>query len=136
MKDLTKSLSGDKKTVVVGYVQAFRALNKVVRTSFGKKLLPGWEENIETFKEKYSKLKNWKGKPVSVTPKIHIIVEHVPQRCKLVGYGLGMDCEQASESSHAKFGAEITSQRIPGPKNPGHMEALCSSVCRWNAKRL
>ena len=40
---------------------------------------------------------------ISITPKVHILTEHVPDFCKKHGYSLGWYSEQALESCHYDF---------------------------------
>ena len=40
---------------------------------------------------------------ISITTKVHILTEHVPDFCKKHGYSLGWYSEQALESCHYDF---------------------------------
>ena len=79
----------------------------MVQACFGKTLLSvpdssgklkSFEELIFDFHQAYLKLR------ISVTPKVHALVVHVPQWCHRNGVGLGSVSEQASESVHFDFG--------------------------------
>ena len=58
------------------YVHILRCLYQVVRSCFGIILAPEFETHIHKFKEIYLDLN------IAITPKVHILTEHVPDFCK------------------------------------------------------
>ena len=82
---------------ILKYVHALRCLHRVVDSCFGMTLDPEYEAHIAQFAEIYLDL------GISVTPKVHILIKHVPEFCKKHGRSLGWYTEQASESVHYDF---------------------------------
>lgn len=118
------------------YIVVLRELHNVVHACFGYDLREGWEEHINCFKAAYKNLRSKTGKPVSVTTKVHWIVDHVPDYCKKHNHGLALGSEQALESSHSKTGDFLDRRRIAGKGKPQHFDQLRSGVCEWNALRM
>ena len=58
---------------------------------------PEYDTYIRKFKEVYKDL------GITITPKVHILTEHVPEFCKKHNNSLGLYSEQALESSHYDF---------------------------------
>ena len=63
------------------YVDYFRKLNKVVDSCFSKDLHPNYEEYIQNLKVSFMDL------DIAITPKLHIIFEHVAEYCKCTNKG-------------------------------------------------
>ena len=82
---------------ILKYVHALRCLHSVVLSCFGMELKPEYEANIIQFKEVYFEL------GISITPKVHILIEHVAEFCSKHSRSLGWYSEQASESCHYDF---------------------------------
>ena len=82
---------------ILKYFHALRCLHRVVVTCFGMTLEPEYEENIEQFAEIYLDL------GISVTPKVHILIKHVPEFSRKYGRALGWYSKQASESAYHGF---------------------------------
>jgi len=79
------------------YVNAFKCLNDVISSCFGMVLDTEYEHYIAQFKDVYIDL------GISITPKVHILVEHVPDFIKKHKRSLGWYSEQAVESIHYDF---------------------------------
>ena len=74
------------------FIQALRDLSQVVHLSFGQLLLEGWQQAIAKFTTSYSSLISKSGKPISITPKVHIVMEHVKQFLEMKGIEKGKKC--------------------------------------------
>ena len=79
------------------FVTAFRCLDHVIHSCFGTLLEPDYISHIHEFKQAYTDL------DISITPKVHAIIHHIPQFCNSVGVGLRSFSEQAPESVHYSF---------------------------------
>ena len=79
------------------YVHIFRCFHKVVINCFGMTLDSEFESDISLFKDLYVDL------GISITPKVHILVKHVPYFIKKHNCSLGWYSEQALESVHYDF---------------------------------
>ena len=100
------------------FVTAFRALDRVVQFCFGGNLEPSYKEDIGAFKQAYSHLN------ISITPKIHAILFHVPQFCESMDVGLGRFSEQASELVHCGFKAVWNRGNKAGTTHPEYASRL------------
>ena len=111
------------------FVLALRHFDNVRIACFGQKLDPSFEEAINDFKTVFKSLS------IRITPKLHILFDHVPQFCAMKRVGLGFFSEQASESVHADF-AKIW-QRFSVPlHHERHGKNLLRAVQKYNSQHL
>ena len=103
------------------FVAAFKSLDAVVDSCFGKDLADDFKEHIQAFKVKYLDLV--KLGLVNVTPKIHTIFHHISEFCDLEGVGLGRHSEQARESVHCSFSKTFLKYKV-GARNPNYGHKL------------
>jgi hypothetical protein len=76
------------------FVDALKAFDDVRLHTFGYSLLPNWWSSILDFQEAYSKLE------ISITTKVHIILDHLMPFLEDHKSGLGKFSEQCFESIH------------------------------------
>lgn len=114
---------------ICSYVEVFRKLKSVVEACFSIKLDPKYKESIENFKKSYLALE------ISVTPKIHIIFEHVVEFCEYYGQGLGYFSEQAMEAVHCDFKATWNNYKI-SKDHEDYFTNLLRSTCVYNSLHL
>lgn len=119
------------------YVDAFRKLDKVVTSCFGRNLDPNYEKYISEFRASFLFL------GIPITPKLHIIFEHISQFMKLMkdlGWyprGLGWYSEQAMESVHKDFMKIWQGSKYNiSPLNPKYDQNLLRAVCHFNSLRV
>ncbi len=112
------------------FVTAFKALDKVVESCFGANLEPMYKDHIAAFKQAYYDLN------ISITPKIHAILFHVPQFCESMDVGLGRFSEQASESVHCGFKAVWTRGYKVGATHPEYASRLLRAVNVYNTEHI
>lgn len=114
------------------YVHVLRCLHKIVVACFGMELDPDFEDCIKDFKEVYLTL------GISVTPKVHILIEHVPGFCLNQGRSLGLYSEQALESCHYDFQKNCWEKQ--GYKrsigHPDYAEKLTAAVTAYSSKHI
>lgn len=81
------------------FISAFKAMDKVVTSSFStKKVAPDLEKNVEILRKAFLATQ------VSETLKIHVATKHLNDCLQyLSGNGLGIWSEQAGESVHKEF---------------------------------
>ena len=127
--DLGKQLP-DKYRVFA--VALFR-FSKVVTACFSKDLVQvdgkGYEELIYDFHQVYLAC------GISMTPKVHAVIMHVPQWCHRQGKGLGHASEQASESVHHDFKKKWENFKVR-EDNPRFGERLLSCVVQYNSSHI
>ena len=70
LEDHLKCQSKDMYERGLPYILTLRDFNEVVHCCFGNELLEGWQESISRFTYSYKQLRNNKGCPVSITPKV------------------------------------------------------------------
>ena len=83
--------------VIQKYVHALRSLYNVVVSCFGMVLDQKYNAYINIFKDIYKDL------GISVTPKVHILINHVPEFLKKHNRSLGWYSEQTLGSIHYDF---------------------------------
>ena len=79
------------------FVNAFKSFNDVVSACYGSNLDADYLQKISIFAADYFRL------GISVTPKVHAVIYHIPEFCELMGRGLGPWSEQTGESVHHDF---------------------------------
>ena len=73
------------------FVLALRAFNAVRKSCFGQDLEESFLMDIEAFRQAYLAL------GINITPKVHIVFDHVAEFCQRNGKGLGFFSEQARQ---------------------------------------
>ena len=117
---------------LMGFARALRALSKVVTNCFGYAASPSVKEDIEAFRELYLKLN------ITVTPKFHIIFEHVYQylehKAALNGKwaGLAVETEQPFEAAHHDFSKRYRLFKLHRD-NKGYKGSLHRAMCCYNS---
>ena len=70
-----------------------------------------------------------------MTPKAHILFEHVPEFCDKWGVGLGLYSEQSSETQHTDFKA-FWEHFSTGSSHPNFASHLLTAVIDYNGRHL
>ena len=111
------------------FIKALKLLDLVKKGCFSMNLEPDYKERVMNFKEAYLELE------ISVTPKVHMIFDHVIPFCELKEKGLGYYSEQASESVHYDFKTTWSnySRKMNDPK---YGEKLLSAVVNYNSHHI
>ena len=112
---------------ILPFVKVLRLFNKVIEGCFGKELCPAFKDKIKSFYDAYCDL------GIIVTPKIHILVKHVPEFCKMKNASLSLFSEQASESVHANFKKFWERRKVKSLDNQNYTKALFDSVVEFNS---
>ena len=118
------------------YVLVFMAFDKVRISCFSEVLIPSYKNDIIHFGNLYCNLKTAEGNPVSMTPKIHILIDHVPEFCESKGRGLGFFNEQASESVHHDFELIWKNYKVLCETHPKFAEQFLRAVLEYNQRHL
>ena len=111
------------------FASTLTTFNTVRNACFGKYLLPNYKDEITSFHKEYLKLN------LSVTPKVHALICHVPQYCDNTGMGLGISSEQASEAVHADFKRVWERYCLP-PNHPRHGDQLLRAAVKYNGLHI
>ncbi len=127
--DLGKELP-DKYRV---FAVALHRLGKVVTSCFSKELVEvegkNYEQLIQEFHEVYLACQ------ISITPKVHALLIHVPEWCFKNQVGLGHVSEQASESVHHDFKKKWEHFKVR-EDNKKFGEKLKSCIVQYNSSHL
>lgn len=110
------------------YIQVFCAFDQVVSACFGKELKSDYKEHIKKFFYCVKKL------CITVTPKVHALIYHVPEFIEMTGHPLGFYSEQASESVHYAYTNHAEDFKI-NKNHSNYHGKLLRSVCSFNALR-
>ena len=73
---------------------------------------------------------------VSITPKCHILTQHVPQILEETGKGLGEGSEEVVEATHSKFEKIWAWYKVNNLEDPQHGENLLASVIDFNSMNI
>ena len=114
------------------FVHLLRIFYKIVESCFGMDLDPDYKVYIKNFKQVYSDLH------IKVTPKVHILTEHIPDFCEKNNRSLGWFSEQALESTHHDFHVN-TWKKQSYKRNLGHSNyasKLKDAVVSYNSKNI
>ncbi len=71
-----------------------------------------------------------------MTPKVHVLVHHVPQYVRLTTAPLGPTSEQALESQHRYFDIFYHRFKVNYTNSPVFRERLLNAVLHYNACHL
>ena len=113
-----------------GFVNAFRAFDQVVQSCYSKILAEDYKEKILEFKECYTKL------GISVTPKVHAIIHHIPDFCDMKKMGLAPWSEQTAESIHSDFNKVWSNFIVRDTDNPEYGKRLLEAIVTYNSQHL
>ena len=84
-------------TKVWKIISAFKSFRSVVHSCFGQELEPSYREDIAKFTADYMAI------GIRITPKVHMVMDHVGDFCASHNCGLGRFSEQSSEGVHREF---------------------------------
>ena len=128
MKKLIDEESTDIDTSrALQFVHTFDAFKTVVDKTFGERLHEGSSKAIEHFRDAYLAL------GISVTPKVHLVFDHVFPECEKCGHGLKYLSEHAFESLHRDFLKHLERHLVKDRDNPNFVEKLKKCVCEYNS---
>lgn len=115
---------------VLPIVSAFKSLDNVVTSCFGKHLDANYSQHIEKFKDDLIVLN------VTISPKLHTIIHHVPEFCGTKNESLGRYSEQISETLHADFESFWLNYKVKNLLNPKYVDQLLAAVRAYNGRHL
>lgn len=104
---------------------------KVKKEVFGARLGEDWEATMATFTEDLNLAHLCVGLPI--TPKLHIIQQHVAQVVRETGRGLGRENEAAVEALHSTFQKVWALYTVKDEASPFYLQQLLRAVLRTNA---
>ena len=118
--------------IIKKYVHILRCLYDVVKSCFGMKLDVEYEKYINIFQNVYKDL------GISTTPKVHILIEHVPEFIKKHNRSLGWYSEQALETTHYDFKRNCWEKQGYKRKigHPDYAQNLMSAVIAYTSKNI
>ena len=79
------------------FLTAFKAFDAVVTSCFSYDVDPDYLRYIRDFENAWFDLK------LKVTPKVHLVIEHLEEVIELYGFGMATLNESAAEAIHADF---------------------------------
>ena len=130
-RDVKNTLDFETAAKALPFVEALRLLDRVVTSCFGQGLALDYEECVKAFSNQYRTL------GISVTPKIHIIEQHVVEFLKAKGEvaGLGFWSEQAMESGHHDFKLEWEKVKVSS-NHKQYSQRLYNTTVRYAGKHI
>ena len=121
----------DGARCILKILSCMEAFEAVVDGCFGWELYDNFQQIIGAFRASFLALRSELWRP-SITPKMHVVFDHVGWWCNKYGRGLGLVSEQALESIHARFAAS-DKHLIKDAYADSWAEKKLRSVCEWNA---
>ena len=112
------------------YVEAFRALDRVVHSCFGMDLDPNYNLCVQKFIDSCLAL------DINITPKLHAIFHHVPEFCAKFEKGLGLFSEQSFESLHHNFEQTWNNYKMNNLRHPSYGERLLRAISVFNCRYI
>lgn len=128
LEDLANTLRQERPDLL-GYPEALYMFNKVRKSCFGQDLVLSYKADIANFREAYLAL------GIPITPKVHIVLNHIIDFCESRGKGLGAYSEQATESAHYEFKKYFDRVRV-SPEHPEYPQHLLKAMLLMNSKNL
>ena len=107
------------------------AFKKVKDGVFGNNLVENWEQVIADFKSALDLCVE--ACDMKITPKFHIIMEHVPQYIKEEGIGLAQDNEAVVEASHHVWQVVWNHYKVLDKNSPYYPVAGLKTIIRVNS---
>lgn len=97
--EIYKNLGSSGNLKILPYINALKAMDKVVNSSFAaRRVSPHLDKHIAELEKTYAALE------INETLKVHVTIKHLKQSLSFLGnYGLGIWSEQAGESIHRCF---------------------------------
>ena len=114
----------------IKYVDAFKAFNVVVESCFSYELAAGYAKSISDFETAWTSL------GLSVTTKVHLVVEHLEEACDFYGFGMALLNESAAESVHADFDRHYQGYKVKDINSPKYRERLLHAVKTYNSSHI
>ena len=118
--------------VIQKYVHILRCLHDIVKSCFGMDLDPQYNYYIKKIENVYKDL------GILITPKVHILIKHVPAHINKHNRSLGWYSEQALESMHYDFSRncweKLGYKRPIG--HPDYAQKLMRAVIVYSSKKI
>ena len=111
------------------YVEVFQKFKNVVDDCFSNTLKPTFKTSIKEFRTSYLSL------GISVTPKVHAIINHVEEFCTKQEKGLGIYSKQAMESVHHDFDETWQSYKV-SEIHSDYKNRLLNSIIAYNSNHI
>ena len=116
----------DEMLQIVDMLLSFK---EVVHKCFGWALLPDYKQSIASFRATFEGIEP----PRPVTPKVHIVFEHVADFCERESRGLCIGSEQAHETLHSFFSGVHAKHQVKDIHSPSYAPLLLQTVLELNA---
>ena len=129
---LEETIDDEHKSIIDAF-KATEILNKAV---CGKNLEDNFEEALENFEDSMMFLSGKYG--FSITPKIHILITHVPQYIHLTGKSLGFVTDQTVENCHQLVNRRMEKSKyyVKALESDTHGENLYRGIMHVNTYNI
>ena len=118
------------------YATLLECFGKMVESCFSaKELHPDFEAHIDEYCVAVHQVRNLFG--MSISPKIHINMDHIKPWCQKFKVPLGKFSEQETESTHYEF-HKLWSSRflVKDPNAPSFLSKLLKAVLAFNERNV
>ena len=131
-----EKLKEDLPECLHDFVLVFEAFDVVRHSCFSEELIPSYKTDISHFGDLYCNLKTFEDKAVEIIPKIHILLDHVPDFCESNNCALAFFNEQASEHVHKDFLQIWKNYKILSEDHPKYDSQFLSAGLEYNQRHL
>ncbi len=102
--------------------------------TFGEDLSPNYDDVIKRFGSAFSKVMSSFG--IRMTPKVHIVLHHLPHFIRLTNMPLGLFSEQVVEEQHSRFRRFYDRYRVSCTDHITYPDRLFKCVLHYNSTHI
>ena len=117
------------------YLSVLQDLRKINLGVFGLQLDPNWKQYITDLKTSFAQLTDTQGMPL--TPKFHIILQHIKEWVEMCGRSLGTESEQPGESLHHVWRVFLErTGEVKNKESKKHMDQVLWCLTKLNSDHV
>ena len=124
--------TSEEKMLFLVALKAFKSVNDLV---FGSKLGEGWREALNDLKTALSKL-HTSSASLPITPKFHVLMEHVETWVDRNQDSLGSFSEQALEALHHLFKQVWENYKVKDETSKAYQHSLLQAGLKFNSDNI
>ena len=112
------------------YLTAFKCFDAVVTSTFSYDLDPNYARYIREFEA------SWRDLGISITPKVHLLYEHLEEACEYYGFGMALLNESAGKAIHADFAKHHQGYAVKDQESDSYQKKLLHAVKTNNSNHI
>ena len=112
------------------YLTAFKCFDAVVTSTFSYDLDPNYARYIREFEA------SWRDLGISITPKVHLLCEHLEEACEYYGFGMALLNKSAGEAILADFAKHYQGYAVKDQESDSYQKKLLPKATRSQDKQF